>query len=106
MAILATRGTALNEGGIAVYTDFELTIGEQVELELTPPFSGLSLRVRGVVRSRASHCCGLEFIAADAGERRKLSLLRQMLQYGNETTGTGAVSRRELLLGGHIDPAC
>jgi hypothetical protein len=83
-AILSTRGAELNEGGIAVYTTFELTTVDQVELELTPPFSGLSLRVRGAVRHCGGYSYGLEFIAAGEAEGRELSLLRQTLRHPNE----------------------
>ena len=86
VTVLATRGTALNEGGMMVYTGFQLAIGERVELELLPPFSRLPVRVTGVVRNRRNYFYGLEFMAEGEPQRCELSLLRQTLKYHHITS--------------------
>ena len=61
LLILDGRGTELNEGGLAVYADVELGIGDWVEIELPVPDSGPPLRLTAVVRHRTGHFYGLQF---------------------------------------------
>jgi len=76
----AGRGTGMNEGGIALDLDAPLQVGSQVQVEFTPPYAGLPVRVRGAVRNVTGNCYGVEFLAADPGEQQEVGLFRQMLR--------------------------
>jgi hypothetical protein len=78
--VLHGRGTSMNEGGIAVKLDVELTIGHQVEIEFTPPYAALPVRVRGAVRNSAGNRYGLEFLTGDYGQEQEVALFRSMLR--------------------------
>ena len=72
-----TRGTQVNEGGLAVYADTELAIGDEAEIE----FTNYCFTLRGVVRNHAGgHLYGVEFLAAGALEGEYLDLFRQVLR--------------------------
>ena len=76
----AGRGTGMNEGGLALVLDASLEIGNQVQVEFTPPYAGLPVRVRGTVRNVTGSCYGVEFVAADPSEQQEVGLFRQMLR--------------------------
>jgi PilZ domain len=86
------RGTGMNEGGIAVALDVPLAIGSWVELEFTPPYAALALRVRGAVRNIHGGTYGIEFLTADAGEQEEVGLFRQMLRAAAERLGDEAAA--------------
>jgi len=72
-----TRGAQVNEGGLAVYADTELAIGDEAEIE----FTNYCLTLRGVVRNHAGgNLYGVEFLAASALEGEYLNLFRQVLR--------------------------
>jgi hypothetical protein len=85
----AGRGTGMNEGGIGIELDLEapLPVGIQVEVEFTPPYAGLTLRVRGEVRNGAGKRCGVEFLADDAAEQQEVALFRRMLRTAADRLG-------------------
>ena len=74
------RGTELNECGLCVLAGVELTVGDDVKIEFTLPYSGEPIRVSGVVRNRNGYRYGCEFIPGDDGERDAVTRLRQVLQ--------------------------
>jgi PilZ domain-containing protein len=76
------RGTELNEGGLGLYAGIELEIGDQVEVELTVPFYGLSLKLQGVVRNRPGngYYYGIQFVDTDATQRGEIALFAKMLE--------------------------
>lgn len=74
------RGNELNEGGMAVTAGVELKVGREVAVEFTPPFTGLPIRVRGIVRNRTGYRYGLEFVTANAEETEQVTHLRSLLQ--------------------------
>jgi len=76
------RGTELNEGGLGLYAGIELEIGDRVEVELTVPFYGLSLRLRGVVRNRPGngYYYGIQFVDTDATQKGEIALFAKMLE--------------------------
>jgi hypothetical protein len=76
----AVRGTAINEGGIALDLDTPLQVGNQVQVEFRPPYAALPVRMRGVVRNVTGNRYGVEFLAADPGEQQEVGLFRQMLR--------------------------
>jgi hypothetical protein len=47
---------------MAVYIAAELTVGQEIELELSLPYSSSVLQMRGVVRMRQSYLYGVEFV--------------------------------------------
>jgi PilZ domain len=81
------RGTAINEGGMAMSADIELEVGDTVEIEFTPPSAGLVVRVRGVIRHASEHYYGVQFIAGSGDEQRELTLLRDSLRHATGHLG-------------------
>jgi PilZ domain len=81
------RGTGMNEGGIGLDVEAPLQPGEQVQLEFTPPYAGLKVLVRGLVRHADGNRCGIEFLTADEGEREELALFRRMLRAAADRLG-------------------
>lgn len=55
------RGHDLGEGGMAVYAAAELSEGQQIQIEFTPPYSRKPLTLSAVVRDRSGNRYGLEF---------------------------------------------
>ena len=75
--LMNTRGAQVNEGGLAVYADTVLEIGDEAEIE----FTNFCLTLRGVVRNHAGGSLyGLEFLAASPLEGEYLDLFRQVLR--------------------------
>ncbi|HYN14957.1 MAG TPA: PilZ domain-containing protein [Terriglobales bacterium] len=81
------RGTAMNEGGIALDLDASLQVGNLVQVEFTPPYAGLPVRVQGAVRNVEGTRYGVEFLAADAAEQQEVGLFRQMLRTAADRLG-------------------
>lgn len=78
------RGTALNEGGLAVDTDTKLRVGKCLYVEFAPPFCKLPLRVPIAVRNvrgsiRGSRY-GVEFVSSDALGEQEIELFREILR--------------------------
>jgi hypothetical protein len=74
------RGTEINEGGIGVHAPIDLAVGEQVDLEFSPTYSGIPVRLQGIVRNRARDYYGLEFLARDETEQRHVDRVGQLLR--------------------------
>src|SRR5512146_215321 len=74
------RGTELNEGGMAVFAGLELKPGDHLEVEFTPPYSGLPIRVRCIVRNRKGYSYGVEFLTVTAEDEQRVQMIRQTLQ--------------------------
>src|SRR5437868_12047031 len=66
------RGCDLSEGGIAVHAPIDMNVGDLVEVEFTPAYSGMPVRVRAIVRNRCRYIYGLEFQAKDAVEQERI----------------------------------
>ena len=45
-SVIQGRGNELSEGGMALTAGVELRPGDQTEIEFTPPYSGLPIRIR------------------------------------------------------------
>ena len=58
----------------------KLGVGDEVEIEFTPPYSGEPLRVRGVVRNCDGYRYGVEFIAGNTGGQQEVIRLRDALR--------------------------
>ncbi|MGI9103397.1 MAG: PilZ domain-containing protein [Terriglobales bacterium] len=74
------RGTELNEGGLCLFAGVELNVGDQVEVEFTPPYTEEPLRVWAVVRNRYGYYYGVEFLTENTGERDEVSRFREILR--------------------------
>jgi hypothetical protein len=83
----AGRGTGMNEGGIGLYVEAPLHAGDQVQVEFTPPYAGLTVRVRGRVRHADGNRYGVEFLAADNAEQQEVELFRRMLRAAADRLG-------------------
>ena len=70
----------MNDGGLEVYSDTELTIGDKANLEFKPPHFDRALTLRGVVRNHKGNLYGVEFLATSATEREQLARFRQILR--------------------------
>src|SRR5579883_2945652 len=69
-SVVPGRGNELSEGGMA------LTAG----VELTPPYSGMPIRIRGVVRNRKGYRYGVEFLMVSNEEIEQANRLRMVLR--------------------------
>jgi hypothetical protein len=74
------RGNELNEGGMAVTAGVELEVGREVSVEFTPAYTGVPIRVRGVVRNRTGYRYGVEFATKNGEELDQVTRLRSLLQ--------------------------
>ena len=84
-SVIVGRGNELSEGGMAVTAGVELRLGDETEIEFTPPYSDSPIRIRGVVRNRAGYRYGMEFVAGDDQELHAV----QRLKSGRGVLGTG-----------------
>ena len=80
------RGTEMSEGGMRLLLGVELGLGEEIEVEFTPPYSGKPIRVRSEVRNRNGYRYGVELVPEGMEERSEVTRLRQMLNPFEEAT--------------------
>lgn len=73
-------GTALNCGGMTLRGGIALTVGEQVEVEFTPPSLPQALRLRCFVRDHDGDGFGLEFITENDDDYAAVGRLEATLQ--------------------------
>ena len=78
--IVDGRGNELNEGGLCVAAGVELQIGDRVEVEFTPPYSGEPLRARADVRNRNGYSYGFEFLLQEPEDIESVMQIRAALQ--------------------------
>ena len=69
----------MGEGGMCLLTDVELGLGDEIEVEFIPPYSGEPIRVRSEVRNRNGYRYGVEFVPEGKEERSEVARLRLML---------------------------
>ena len=77
------RGMEVSEGGMCLMCQLmgvELRLGDELEVEFTPPYSGKPIRVRSEVRNRNGYRYGVEFIPEGKEERIEVTRLRQILK--------------------------
>ena len=77
--VTSGRGKDISEGGMGVFAGVELSIGERVEIEFTPPY-GLPIRVQGLVRNRREYSYGVEFLAFSERQQESVARLREVLR--------------------------
>ena len=76
------RGAELNCGGMTVYAGVELSVGDQVAIEFTPPYpySGQPIKVRCFVRDGHGGRYGLEFITENDADYDGIGQLESILR--------------------------
>ena len=74
------RGNELNEGGMAINAGVELDIGELIDIEFTPPYTGEPIRARAIVRNRNGYRYGLEFMMESPDDCEHVVEIRIALQ--------------------------
>src|SRR5690242_8428354 len=77
--IVEARGRDMSEGGMAVFAGVELRIGDIIELEFTPAYSGQPLRVKAEVRNRRGYSYGIEYLNDTTTEQTQAARLRELL---------------------------
>jgi PilZ domain len=80
VVIVQGRGDELNEGGMAIFAGVELSVGGQMAVEFTPPYSGNPIRVRCVVRDRRGYNYGVEFLLENETDNERVSDIRAALR--------------------------
>ena len=80
VGIVSGRGRELNGGGMAVFAGTELSLGEHVAVEFTPPYTGQPVRVRCAVRNRKGYTYGLEFITENDADYKNVGYLEFVLK--------------------------
>jgi len=80
ISVVPGRGNELSEGGMALTAGVELKPGDEAAIEFTPPYSGVPIRIRGIVRNRTGYRYGMEFITASDEEANQADRLRMMLR--------------------------
>lgn len=85
--LVDTRTCQVNDGGIAMCTNAELSIGTQAEIEFMPASFDFPLTLRGVVRNRCGKQYGVEFVETSAAEKEHLILFQEILR-----TKTGSLN--------------
>jgi hypothetical protein len=91
---ILARGTELNEGGLTVYGEAELSLGDELRVEFKPPFSNSAVNLAVVVRNRTGNRYGTEFVCRNSVERQEIALLRTIVKmlearvsyYGEQAT--------------------
>jgi hypothetical protein len=79
VTIVQGRGSELNNGGLAIFAGTELSIGDQVMVEFTPPYTGQPIRVRCFVRNRAGYRYGVEFITENDDDYESVNRIETVL---------------------------
>src|ERR1039458_108092 len=77
------RGMEMSEGGMCLMCQLmgvELGLGDEIEVEFTPPYSGNPIRVRSEVRNRNGYSYGVAFVPEGKKERTEVARLRQILK--------------------------
>ncbi|HLH06282.1 MAG TPA: PilZ domain-containing protein [Terriglobales bacterium] len=78
--IVDARGNELNEGGLCIAAGVELQIGDRVDVEFTPPYSGEPVRARADVKDRNGYSYGMEFVVLDSDDIENVMQIRAALQ--------------------------
>ena len=74
------HGTNLNEGGMTVYVEAELALGNELKVEFTPPFSTTAVNLSAIVKDRIGNRYGMEFTGTNDAERQEIVLVRAIVR--------------------------
>jgi hypothetical protein len=75
LSVISSRGSQVNAGGLALFADTELLIGDEADITL----ADYGVTLRAVVRNRTGNQYGVKFLATSAEEAEQLGLFRQNL---------------------------
>ncbi len=78
--IMTGRGGDISEGGILICAGAELHTGDEIFVEVTPPYVSEPIRVRGVVRHRRGYNYGVEFVWHTPVEQEQTERFRSLLR--------------------------
>jgi hypothetical protein len=93
-SVFVGRGNELSEGGLALTAGVELRTGDEAHIEFTPPYSGVPIRIRGVVRNRVGYRYGMEFVAEDEREKEEVDRLKTMLSVMSSSSAPSEIVGR------------
>lgn len=93
---LPGRCTDLSEAGVGAVVSGELTVGQQVAVELRIPNVGLPVRARALVRYQSRLRCGLEFVGLSVEQREMIRywVFRSAAQL-SESAGLETINRAD-----------
>jgi hypothetical protein len=77
--LIETHACALNDGGISINTNADLSLGTPAKIQFLPPSFELPLTLRGVVCNRKGRHYGVEFMVTNAVEKEHLILFQELL---------------------------
>lgn len=78
-SIVDGRGSALSQGGMAIFAGAELKPGEHVSVEFTPPYSAPPIRVEARVCNRNGYNYGVEFLDNEPEQQEEVAEFRSHL---------------------------
>lgn len=64
---------------MALTAGVELKPGDEAAVEFTPPYTGMPIRIRGVIRNRQGYRYGMEFVTGNDEEKEQADRLRAVL---------------------------
>ena len=77
--IVSGRAFSLSDGGMGMFAGAELSLGDEMAVEFTPPYSSPPIRVQGKIRHRAGYNYGVEFLSESDSQKRDIAVLCQHL---------------------------
>jgi hypothetical protein len=77
--IVSGRAFSLSDGGMGMFAGAELSLGDEMAVEFTPPYSSPPIRVQGKIRNRAGYNYGVEFLSESDSQKRDIAVLCQHL---------------------------
>jgi PilZ domain len=77
--IFDARGTALSEGGMALFAGAELKPGDRVAVEFTPAYAAPPIRVDATICNRNGYNYGVEFLIGNEGQKERVEQLHRHL---------------------------
>src|SRR5436305_6472214 len=80
------RGSDISEGGLLIFAGAELKDGDELFVEITPPYSGEPIRVRSMVRNRSGYKYGVEFLWLNAEEHEQTAKFRSLLRLASSNS--------------------
>ena len=78
-AVTYGRGSELGQGGMAIFINAELKIGDMLEVELPVLASARPLKAKAEIRNRDGYRYGMQFMGLSPDEVRQLLQLCQLL---------------------------
>jgi hypothetical protein len=73
--VVDARGVQFSEGGICLFAAANLPVGSHIKVEFKNPHTNEPVRVRGKVRNRSVYLYGVEFLANEFEDARRLARL-------------------------------